>query len=308
MDVLLPDQTNPTLNLGTVTPEDDGRKFKLVVSNGILPNLTKTVTIKVHTWHPDAAAYLTAVETADGQALEPAAATAWDVFFRQMDDPAHPTPTAATHKIALAEGTMIPMLGARTLAGALIPAYANMPMPTNVGFVTGDYDRAIGLIRQPNSAKRIDTELWSNFSPRDDVALFVFITEPSPNAEGSIIGPASGVTSGGAIQLSGPIRCRARNQSTVGLSLADSTGFAGWSRSESQRFTRRADGTSVTETQDSNGYLSSKMQVFTVHSLTGTGSAWEGRLLSASLATSIDLAYMDSCLTTLQSSIAAALA
>ena len=304
MDVLLPDQTNPTLNLGTVTPEDDGRKFKLVVSNGILPNLTKTVTIKVHTWHPDAAAYLTAVETADGQALEPAIAAAWDVFFRQMDDPAHPTPTAATHKIALAEGTMIPMLGARTLAGALIPAYPGMPMPTNVGFVTGDYDRAVGL-KGDGAGKHLDSNTTQTY--QDDFSIAVYRTDVSGDAGAQI-----GI---GIDNSTGCSRIRSSND-FLRISVTTSVqatplsrfaeGLAGGSRHSPEGFYYfTANALSYAEAA-SQSPQSGNILIFArggIHP-----NFCPDRMTFGLIGRSIDLEYMDSCLTTLQSSIAAALA
>jgi hypothetical protein len=85
------------------------------------------------TFDPDAAAYLRAVEAADGQALETPVKRAVDDFFRG---------TKADGIWDAIKASCI-LCGARTLAGALVPLVGTAP--TNNNFVDADYNRETGL-------------------------------------------------------------------------------------------------------------------------------------------------------------------
>ena len=82
----------------------------------------------------DAQAYISAVETADGQGLEAAVKDAINSYVLSLK-----LNSIWTNAIQL----LLPC-GPRTLAGALIPLKGTAP--TNSGaFVTGDYNRKLGL-------------------------------------------------------------------------------------------------------------------------------------------------------------------
>jgi hypothetical protein len=104
------------------------------------------------TWQPmdsDAAAYITAVETADGQALEEKTKIAIDNFV--LGCKADGIWTAIKASCILA--------GARTLTGALVPLAGLAP--TNFNFVSGDYNRKTGLVGN-RSNKSLRTGLLAN--------------------------------------------------------------------------------------------------------------------------------------------------
>jgi hypothetical protein len=82
----------------------------------------------------DAQAYITAVETADGAALEEGVKTAINNFV--VDCKADGIWSAIKASCILA--------GARTLNGALVPLAGTAP--TNFNFVSGDYNRKTGLV------------------------------------------------------------------------------------------------------------------------------------------------------------------
>lgn len=82
---------------------------------------------------PDASAYISAVEAADGQALESGVRTAINNYVLALK-----TTTGWA-----AMDVILPFIGARTLAGALVPLKGNAPTLNN--FVAGDYDRKLGL-------------------------------------------------------------------------------------------------------------------------------------------------------------------
>ena len=81
----------------------------------------------------DASAYIAAVEAADGQALEAGVRTAINNYVLALK--------ATTGWAAM--DVILPFIGARTLAGALVPLKGNVPILSN--FVAGDYDRKLGL-------------------------------------------------------------------------------------------------------------------------------------------------------------------
>jgi hypothetical protein len=82
---------------------------------------------------PDAAAYIAAVEAADGQALEDG--------VRQAIDDLVVTLKATTGWAAM--DSFLPMAGPRTLAGALVPLRGDAPQFNNL--VAGDYSRTLGI-------------------------------------------------------------------------------------------------------------------------------------------------------------------
>jgi hypothetical protein len=93
---------------------------------------------------PDAAAYITAVETADGQALEEKTKIAIDNFV--LGCKADGIWNAIKASCILA--------GARTRLGALTPLVGTAP--TSFNFVDGDYNRKTGLVGD-GSTKYLDS-------------------------------------------------------------------------------------------------------------------------------------------------------
>jgi hypothetical protein len=89
-----------------------------------------------------AAAYIAAVEAADGQALESSIKTAYNDFIVGCKSDGIWSALKASCILA----------GARTLSGALIPLVGTAP--TNANFVSGDYNRETGL-KGNGSTKRI---------------------------------------------------------------------------------------------------------------------------------------------------------
>jgi hypothetical protein len=111
---------------------------------------------------PDAAAYITAVEIADGQPLEIEVRVAIHSFVKGCKaDGIWPAIKASCI-----------MAGARTLAGALVPLVG--PAPTNINFVAGDYNRKTGLVGN-GSTKCLNSNRASNADPQDNRHLAVFV-------------------------------------------------------------------------------------------------------------------------------------
>lgn len=124
----------------------------------------------------DAAAYITAVETADGQSLEDGVREAIDDFV--IGCKADGIWTAIKASCILA--------GARTLAGALTPLVG--PTPTNLNFVSGDYDRELGL--QGGSyvdGKYIDSNYADDSVAQNNLHYSVYLSAAA-SVEATLIG------------------------------------------------------------------------------------------------------------------------
>jgi hypothetical protein len=113
---------------------------------------------------PDAYNYIKAVETADGQALEPTTRKAYDKFIRSCKQDG---------MLDLIKACCI-LAGARTLNGALVPLKGTAP--TNFNFVGSDYNRKTGL-KGDGSNKYLRTATTLNDINIDDFTLFCNITE-----------------------------------------------------------------------------------------------------------------------------------
>jgi hypothetical protein len=122
------------------------------------------------TFDADAAAYLRAVEAADGQALETPVKRAVDDFFRG---------TKADGTFGALKASCI-LCGARTLAGALVPLVGTAPTNVADGFVSGDYTRGgatPGL--KGDGTSYLDSNRQASDDPLNDFHLSVHITEAS---------------------------------------------------------------------------------------------------------------------------------
>jgi hypothetical protein len=175
---------------------------------------------------PDALAYITAVETADGQALEDGVKTAINDFVVGCK----------ADGIWNAIRASCIMAGARTLAGALVPLAG--AAPTNFNFVAGDYDRKTGL-KGNGSTKYLNTNRNANADPQNSQHLSVFVhTGQSGSTAGSYID--SGATNGDSlVTKSGVVgRMVFRSRYSGGPSLVvdgvgNPTGLSGVTRSSS---------------------------------------------------------------------------
>ncbi len=123
----------------------------------------------------DAAAYVAAVEAADGQALEQGVKDAITAFVAGCK----------ADGVWNAVGAACVLAGARTLAGALTPLKG--PAPTNVNFVAGDYDRRTGL-KGDAATKYLDSNRAGDADPLTDFHAAVWQTGLQTGA-GSTFGP-----------------------------------------------------------------------------------------------------------------------
>jgi len=237
------------------------------------------------TWQPmdpDAAAYITAVEAADGQALEEKVKIAIDNFV--LGCKADGIWTAIKASCILA--------GARTLAGALVPLVGTAP--TNVGglFVAGDYNRETGLAGN-GSTKYLDTGRANNADPQDSHHLSVYKTTAG---SGTYMGAPDSQVGSGAV--------RSRNSTLTSVSTAANLGFLGVNRNTPSNFAYRVGGASFTSSLVSQAAGTNVVSVF---SYGGTTAYSAARLAFYSIGESLDLARFDARVTDLINAIGVAI-
>ena len=248
----------------------------------------------------DAQAYITAVETADGQDLEPAVRDAINDFV---------VGCKADNIWDAIKASCI-LAGARTLTGALVPLKGTAP--TNFNFVDANYNRKTGLV-----GDGISTYLNSNRANNAD---------PQNNAHISVYGTSWGTTTSVAKfplgrQIDGfnerglavttslnSGNLSSRVQSTGGWASYGSpraTGFIGASRSTSSTLTIRNNTSSVSVAQVSAAPSTPSLFVFASSDgfAPNDGGAALGfddsRLAFYSIGESLDLAQLDTRVTTL---------
>jgi hypothetical protein len=238
---------------------------------------------------PDAAAYITAVETADGQSLEPAVKVAIHSFVKGCKaDGIWPAIKASCI-----------LAGARTLTGALVPLTGTAPTNVSGLFVPADYDRKIGLLGN-GSTKHLDSNRAGNADPQDNNHNSFYLSSiPTGSVNQEILGNTT--SSGGNIiqTASNNTTYNVRNRSGTGaatsVSVTASTGLIGVSRSASASFLFRAKGvTSSPIAQTSQTPLSTTLKVFR-----GLTLYTNSRLAFYSIGESLDLALLDTRVTDL---------
>jgi hypothetical protein len=234
----------------------------------------------------DAAAYITAVETADGQALEEKTKIAIDNFV--LGCKADGIWTAIKASCILA--------GARTLAGALVPLVGTAP--TNNGFIGigTDYVRKTGLVGD-GSTKYLNSNRNNNADPQNNQHNAVWVSSVATglaiasNPVGAI--GASGIGLGGRKSRS--------SIAVVGINMQ--IGLCGISRSASADFNYRVGGANNLSVQVSQTSSAGSLIILG----DGAGSYGNHRLAFYSIGESLDLALLDARVTDLINAFAAAI-
>lgn len=239
---------------------------------------------------PDAAAYINAVEAADGQSLEIGVRAAYSNFIKGCKDDGIWDAIKASCILA----------GARTLSGALVPLKGTAP--TNNNFVSGDYNRETGL-KGDGTTKYLDSNRNNNADPQNDQHLSGYRTVlPTDLSASALIGAGSSAFTGSTriAQSSATSRravLRNRNTSFNNVDNGIALGFTGMSRSSSVNFNFRYSGTTDTITQASETPYNANLTVFVSNNDTVTLSA--ERIAFYSIGEALDLAALDSRVSTL---------
>jgi prepilin-type N-terminal cleavage/methylation domain-containing protein len=241
----------------------------------------------------DALAYITAVETADTQALEDNVKIAINNFVVGLKTDGIWEPIKAS----------VIMAGARTLNGALVPLKG--PVPTNFNFVAGDYNRKTGLVGN-RSTKYLNSNRNNNADPQNSNHNAAYITNTGAIG-GAVI--AGGVNSTGdnyidlISGLGGTRHTNRRSGNT--LSGSYTTGLAGTSRSTSTEYSFRVPGASGARVVDSEPPSSRVVTVFSRNG--GAEASSDHRLAFYSIGESLDLALLDARVTQLMTDYANAI-
>jgi hypothetical protein len=243
---------------------------------------------------PDAAAYIAAVEAADGQALEPGVVTAINEFVVGCK----------TDGIWDAIKASCIMAGARTLAGALVPLKG--AAPTNNNFVSGDYNRKTGL-KGDGSTKYLDSNRDNSADPQNNHHMAIYATTPNVGNRWYM---GTGVSDNGSTQMftgsAGLPGYRPRLNFVVSSPTALSEpGLIGMGRNNGANFQDRNAGITSTITAASQPPVAGDVFVYLSN---GSSSAHSNaRLAFYSIGEHLNLALLDARVTALIAAYGAAI-
>jgi hypothetical protein len=236
---------------------------------------------------PDAQAYITAVEAADGQALETAVRAAINDFVVGCKaDGIWPAIKASCI-----------LAGARTLTGALVPLVGTAP--TNVNFVSGDYDRKTGLVGD-GSTKYLNSNRAANADPLASSHLSIYKT--TTGNSGAYIGSITGGQD--YIDHFSTFRLFSRSVGVNPNVALSTTGLLALSRNVNGISTRINNSSGGTSAFPPANAATGNLFVF---NRSGGNYFSSARLAFYSIGESLDLALLDARVTALINAIAAAI-
>ena len=246
----------------------------------------------------DAQSYITAVETADGQALEVGVKDAINAFVVGCKSDGIWNAIKASCILA----------GARTLAGALVPLTGGAP--TNNNFVSADYNRETGLVGD-GSTKYLDSNRTVTATSPTNYHQAVYMSE-KPTVDGSFIRSDDvstqryllyyNVSADETRAISGTLP-----SAYLGGAGSLEPGFKGVSRDNSSTFDARANSTTSTTSASAGASTALTSFVF-AGNVQGSATFYsDARIAFYSIGEALDLAKLDARVTTLMSDIAAAI-
>jgi len=240
----------------------------------------------------DAQAYITAVETADGQVLETDVRDAINAFV--VDCKADGIWNAIKASCIMA--------GARTLNGCLVPLVGTAP--TNIGFVSGDYNRKTGLVGN-GSSKYLNTNRSNAADPQNSNHNAIYRYSGVNTFTQVLMGTDGGNTTGSNVMLiiSPGIYYRNRSSGAASTSV-NPLGLVGYSRSTASSYTARVNQSSTVINQTSQPPRNVNIGVFAAFNATDHSSS---RISFYSIGESLDLALLDARVTTLMNALAVAI-
>ena len=246
----------------------------------------------------DALAYIRAVEAADGAYLETDVKIAINnlVAGLKADD--------LWDKMA---STCL-LCGPRTLAGALVPLRGDAP--TAYGFVEGDYTRGgatPGL--KGDGTSYLDSERAGDDDPPEDHHQACYATEISAAATHTKMGAGDAATGGyDTVRASDRAFFYSRNVSPLftGTGLGNQVGFYGYSRTGAT-LNGRANDTDYATSKSVVGSAAINLFVFGQNAGGSLSEPSQGRMAFYSIGTSLDLAKLDSHISSYVTAIGAAI-
>jgi len=241
-----------------------------------------------------ALAYIAAVESADGAALEDGVKSAINSFFRGCKDDG----------IWSAISTSCILAGARTLSGALVPLVGTSP--TNNNFVSADYNRKTGLISN-GSTKRL-ASVNNNTLSQNSNHIYIRITdEDTRTVSAGIMGTTHAQSGCTALRRSGssPLGFHSMSLSQASISGTNLVFRKGCGvvRSSSTQFQRFENSTLLA----ASSVASQTPRNETIFVLATGTNYTTSRAAFFSIGQSIDLAKLDTRVANLITDIAAAI-
>ena len=239
---------------------------------------------------PDAASYIAAVETADGQALEEGVREAINDFVVGCKADAIWDALEASCILA----------GARTLNGALVPLVG--AAPTNFNFVPDDYNRVTGL-KGNGSTKYLDGNRANNANPQNENHNAIWASQTS-TVNGRWMGSWPGTGANLISGLAGQAAFRSRtSDAAVNIATAPNQRFIGMSRSNADNVNTRRNGVTTTDAQASQTTNANNVLIFGAD-----GVYTDARLSFYSIGEAIDLAALDARVSALMTALDGAIA
>jgi hypothetical protein len=242
----------------------------------------------------DANAYMTAVQTADGQPLELGVRLAiTDFVVGCKADGIWPAIKASCI-----------LAGARTLTGALVPLVGTAP--TNVNFVSGDYNRKTGLVGN-GSSKYLNSNRAGNADPQNNHHASVYATSANTGTKWYMGSESAAAGSTNLYSASGTdLYGRSRHGAVASPQRNNSTGLIAMTRASSATWTLRSAGGTTAYSINSEVPASTNYGIFVTISSPISSHA-DARLAFYSIGESLDLALLDARVTDLINAFAAAI-
>lgn len=241
----------------------------------------------------DAQAYITAVETADGQALETGVKNAINDFVLGLK-------TDGLWSVIQASCILA---GARTLAGALVPLKGTAP--TNINFVAGDYNRKTGL-KGDGSTKYLNSNRANTADGQNNHHQSIYVTEAnSLGVLGGYIGAGLGDTGSTHIFQNTTPAVGSRSRSATANTIAGTgLGLVATARIASASYITRVNGANTTFNTTSQVSYAGSVYIYARQQANVPNNYSNGRLsfysIGGSLATAANTAtFLDNRVTTL---------
>jgi hypothetical protein len=191
------------------------------------------------------------------------------------------------------------LAGARTLEGALVPLVGTAP--TNVNFVSGDYNRKTGLVGA--NTKYLNANRAGNADPQNNQHVSVYATTANTASSAIINSNSAGAGATAISRFGSALEFRSQNSVSNNFTAAP-TGLIALSRSSSSEFVARFSEASQTVLRSSQTPASGNYFVFAWANLTGYSDA---RLAFYSIGESLNLALLDARVTDLINAFGAAI-
>ena len=241
---------------------------------------------------PDAAIYLSRVEAADGQVLEAGVRTAVESFIVGCK----------TDGIWNAIKASCILAGARTRLGALTPLVGTAPTPFS--FVDGDYNRKTGLVGD-GSSKYLNTNRLDSADPNNNFHCSTYLTTVEPTSNVVMYMGLTGRLQHGSNSTDAFFASKTSGF-TATTGSGKPIGFFGQRRNSLTSESARVNGVNYTANTMATANDSNPIFVFRF-SQNAAPYYPSARLAFYSIGESLDLALLDTRVTTLVNALSAAI-